>query len=360
MGKLEQWSAAIGKVVSGLVEYLSALAPGGAPRPPASGDEPLEVMTPRAFVIVYDPIMNRSTGERLTQRMGWDKVDQLVAGYIADVEECSGGLVKYRVVGRVDVDEFPVKTDGFSYTPETYMDVMEGRAQGHSPDFMDYRPLLDRQRLIERVTAGEFDEVWLFGFPWGGFYESRMVGKGAFWCNGPAMEGADNCTRRFVIMGFSYQTGVGEMLEDLGHRSETTLAHLFGSDDFWRWAYDRNRTPKTTNVGRLNLLERFLCFDQIAPGKSNVGTLHYAPNSPADYEWGVATPVPSCADDWYQFPNLPDPPNYRTMTTQDWGGGDIRAHHKWWFKHLPKAAGSMRGIRNNWWHYIIDVNDPYL
>ena len=89
------------------------------------------------------------------------------------------------------------------------------------------------------------------------------------------------------------------------------------------WAYDRERTSATTEAGRLNLLERFLCFDQIAPGRSNVGTLHYAPNSPSDYEWGVATPVQSCADDWLQFPNLPDPPVYRTMTAQDWGGGDI-------------------------------------
>jgi len=160
-----------------------------------------------------------------------------------------------------------------------------------------------------------------------------------------------------VIMGFSYERRIGEMLEDLGHRAETTLAHLFRSDDFWKWAYDRERTPKTTEVSALNLLERFLCFDQIAPGKSNVGTLHYAPNSPADYEWGVATPVPSCADDWYQFPNLPDPPNYRTMTAQDWGGGDIRAHHKWWLKHLPRVAGRTNGISNNWWKYIIDPNN---
>jgi len=87
-----------------------------------------------------------------------------------------------------------------------------------------------------------------------------------------------------------------------------------------------------------------------------VGTLHYAPNSPTDYEWGVATPVASCADDWLQFPNLPDPPVYRTMTAQDWGGGDMRAHHKWWLKHLPKVAGRTRGAANNWWKYVIDPN----
>ena len=27
-------------------------------------------------------------------------------------------------------------------------------------------------------------------------------------------------TRRFVIMGFSYERGVGEMLENMGHRAE--------------------------------------------------------------------------------------------------------------------------------------------
>jgi len=319
--------------------------------------EPLQTLTPRALLIVYDPVVDRASGQRLSQFKGWNRVEDLVAGYIADVEECSGGLVKYHVVGRVDVDEFPAKADqGFRYDASSYLGVLDGQARPHDPDHVDYARILADHNLLQRAANGDFDEVWLFGAPYFGFWEAAMAGTGAFFCNGGPVPDSP-CPRKFVIMGFSYERRIGEMLEDLGHRAETTLAHLFRSDDFWKWAYDRERTPKTTEVSALNLLERFLCFDQIAPGKSNVGTLHYAPNSPADYEWGVATPVPSCADDWYQFPNLPDPPNYRTMTAQDWGGGDIRAHHKWWLKHLPRVAGRTNGISNNWWKYIIDPNN---
>jgi hypothetical protein len=329
--------------------------PGPSPTP-VTGDEPLQTLTPRVLLIVYDPVVNRASGQKLSEAQGWNRVQDLVAGYIADVEECSGGLVKYNVVGRVDVDEFPLKADRFRYAAAGYLDVLSGRAQAHDPDFVDYQQMMSDHNLLARAANGEFDEVWLFGGPYFGFWEAAMAGTGAFFCNGGPIPNSP-CPRKFVIMGFSYQRGVGEMLEDLGHRAETTLAHLFGSDDFWGWAYNHDRAPKTTDVGKLNLLERFLCFDQIAPGKSNVGTLHYAPNSTTDYEWGIATPVQSCADDWNQFPNLPDPPNFRTMTTQDWGGGDIRAHHKWWLKHLPKVAGRINGISNNWWKYVADPNN---
>jgi len=318
--------------------------------------EALQLLAPRVLLIVYDPVVDRASGQRLSQLKSWNRVEDLVADYIADIEECSGGLVKYRVVQRVDVDEFPPKADGFRHDASSYLDVLSERARPHDPDLADYHRIVADYDLLERAANDDFDEVWLFGGPYFGYWEAAMAGTGAFFCNGGPVPNSP-CRRKFVMMGFSYERGVGQMLEDLGHRAETTLAHLFGSDDFWMWAYDRNRTPKTTDVGKLNLLERFLCFDQIAPGKSNVGTLHYAPNSTTDYEWDAMTLVQSCAEDWNHFPNLPDPPNYRAMTAQDWGGGEIRAHHKWWLKHLPKVAGRTRGISNNWWKYIIDPNN---
>ena len=69
-----------------------------------------------------------------------------------------------------------------------------------------------------------------------GFYESRMAGPGAFWCNAPQCENTDACRKRFVIMGFSYERGVGEMLEDLRHRAESELQ------------YRRRSTPDRANL----------------------------------------------------------------------------------------------------------------
>ena len=43
-------------------------------------------------------------------------------------------------------------------------------------------------------------------------------------------------------------------------------------------------------------------------------------------------------------------------TTKNWGGGDMRAHHLWWYEHIPNTTGETDGISNNWWEYMVDPN----
>ena len=354
--------------LSTLLDLLARLFGGGTttnqpPVTPPPSTTPVDSgkltpLEPRALVIVFNPVVDPATGRRVIETMGWNDPDQLVAGYIADIAECSGGLIKYSVTQRIDLDEIPVKADGFQYTPEQYLSVARTNKNAHDPDMVDYGAIIAKNNLLQRAAAREFDEVWLFGAPYFGFWESAMAGAGAFFSNGGPIENTSTCPRKFVVMGFNYQRGVGEMLEDLGHRAESILAHLFHAQDFLGWTYTQGRNPATVTSAPKNLFERFLYFDQIAPGKSNLGSVHYAPNSLADYAWGVTTQVLSCADDWDQFPNLPEPPNYRMMSARDWGNGDIRGHHKWWLAHLPKVAGVTNGVANNWWKYFIDVNDP--
>ncbi len=305
--------------------------------------EPVQILSPRVLVVVFDPICDPSTGRRLSQlpeAAHWSRVDDLLAGYIADVEECSGGLVKYQVVERLTRDDFPVKEDRFTYDAATYLEALH-TGRFHAPDWMDYARVLNELQLLRRVEQSDFDEVWLFGAPGFGFYESRMAGRGAFWCNAPACENTDTCRRRFVIMGFSYERGVGEMLEDLGHRAESVL------DYRWR------KVPDGANLWKI-----FSRYDRITPGQAEVGMLHWAPNSVQDYDWGNPRPVPTRADDWLNFPNLTG--ETKTLNCAAWGNGDIRAHHKWWFKHLPKVPGRANGVANHWWRCVIDVNDPEL
>jgi hypothetical protein len=305
--------------------------------------EPLQVLSPRVLVVVFDPIWDRPTGRRLLQipeTAQWSRVDDLLAGYISAVEECSGGLVKYRVVERLTRDDFPIKEDQFAYDAASYLQALRS-GRYHAPDWMDYGRVLNELRLLQRVAQGDFDEVWLFGAPGLGFYESRMAGRGAFWCNAPACENTDACRKRFVLMGFSYERGVGEMLEDLGHRAESVL------DYRWRNAH-----------GDANLWKVFSRYDQVAPGQAEVGMMHWAPNSVRDYDWGNGRSVPTRADDWLNFPNLTG--EVKTLNCSAWGNGDIRAHHQWWFKRLPKVPGRTNGVANNWWRYVIDVNDPEL
>lgn len=164
-----------------------------------------------------------------------------------------------------------------------------------------------------------------------------MAGPGAFWCNAPALSGTEHARRRFVIMGFNYERGVGEMLEDMGHRVESIMTKVFENLH-----------------GEANLWERFCRYDQKYPGRAEVGNVHFAPNSVRDYDWGNPRPVPCRADTWYNFPDLSGTP--RTMTCREWGDGDIRKHHVWWLRHLPHIVGATNGISWNWWEYVVDPN----
>lgn len=347
--------------------------PATPPAPkPANGitGEPLVPLAPRVLVIVYDPLVDPLENLRLTEwgvkNRGWTRVDDLLAGYIKDIDECSGGLVKYNVVQRIDVDGFPLRLNGKRFTATEYLDLYTvNQSKYKEPDDrFDYNDAIKEFNLLARVNNNEIDEVWLFTYPFSGTYESVMCGTNAFWCNGPVIENTPG--RRFAVMGFSYERGVGEMEEDLGHRMENIMAKVYNAPDFlgWTYAYDRSKTPfvkleptkyDAVKFAETNLFAKFLLYDRIAPGNAQCGNVHYAPNSQKDYEWGNMTPVVTYADDWLTFPNLPR--TQKMQNANSWGNGDIRGHHRWWFSRFPKVAGRQNGIRLNWWSYICNVAD---
>jgi len=87
---------------------------------------------------------------------------------------------------------------------------------------------------------------------------------------------------------------------------------------------------------------------------AEVGTIHFAPNSERDYDWGNAKRVSSRSHTWYDYPDLEGEP--RLVECSEWGGGDIRLHHLWWFRHFPHSEGSSGDVLNDWWSYVIDPN----
>jgi hypothetical protein len=269
--------------------------------------------------------------------MNWKRPEDLVTGYISDLQLCSSGFARYQIVERQEINEFPVKVDGFRYTPDVYRNVLRGTTPPHTPPDVDYQAILTRFNILQRVASGKIDEVWVFAFPHAGFYESIMGGAGAYWCNAPALKNTGDCPRKFVMMGFSYERGVGEMLESFGHRSESILSKTF-----------------ERLTGDTNLWQRFTRYDKTSPGKAAVGTIHYAPNSERDYDWNNSRKVNSECYDWFNFPRFRG--DVRPVDATEWGSGEIRAHHLWWLKHLPKVAGRLNGVHNNWWQYIIDPN----
>src|SRR5581483_8672158 len=326
----------------------------GQSKLPDSPNEPAQIINARVLLIIYNPILNADSGKKISEALNWSRPDDLVNGFIKDILNVSGGMVRYQIAQRVEVNEFPALADGFRYTPKTFLETLSGKTPAHNPPGVDYKAVLEQFNILQRVEDKEIDEVWVMAFPFAGFYESTMAGAGAFWCNAPPLTNTSSCKRRFIVMGFSFERGMGEMLESYGHRTESILGKVFNCQDFITWAYKPRRNPATVN-GALNPFQRFLCFDQIAPGKSALGTIHHAPNSTKDYEWGNPAPVQSEYYDWLNFPNFKG--DVRTVTAAEWGGGEIRAHHLWWFRHLPKVAGRKNGVHNNWWQYVANPNN---
>ena len=301
-------------------------------------DAPPPVTSLKTLVVVYDPVVDARSGKKLSEYMRWNRVADLAKGFMTDILQTSGGLARYQIVQRIDVDGFSAKVDGYLYNPQTYLDVIRGVARPYIPQESDYYAILERFNILQRIALREIDEVWVFSFPHGGLYESIMGGPGAFWCNAPPLRNTESAERRFVIMGFSFERGVGEMLENMGHRAESILEKTFegltGDDNLWR---------------------RFIRYEKSAPGRAAVGNIHFAPNSQRDYDWNNPGAVQSECDDWLRnFPNFKG--EIRTVTSAEWGHGDTREHHKWWFNHLPKVGGSRNGIHHNWWQYVMDPN----
>jgi hypothetical protein len=321
-----------------------------------STSEPAQVCNLKALLIVYNPTMDAASGKKMVEYMNWSRPDDLVGGFIGDVLQASGGLVRYQVAKRVELDEFPPLIDGFKYAPSTYLDVMRRGVAAHNPSTIDYNAILNRFNVLSCIADKTYDEVWVMGFPYAGLYESAMGGAGAFWCNAPALNGAASCARRFVVMGFSYERGVGEMLHSYNHRAEAIMAQVFKCQDFLQWAYRPNRSPATISAGQtLNPFQRFALFDQIAPGKAGIGLVHFPPNAARDYDLGNPNPVRSECYDWLNFPNFRG--DARMISSTEWGGGDERSFQSWWMRHLPKVAGRQNGVHNNWWQYIANPNN---
>ena len=110
-------------------------------------------------------------------------------------------------------------------------------------------------------------------------------------------------------MGWNYERGEGEMLESYCHRIESVLALTVGRGR--RGIHQRNPD---------NVWNRFTRVDKDFPGESEVGSVHYAPNSQSDYDWSNTNAVWTYADDWLTYPNLPRQKKRLNAATGGWEG----------------------------------------
>ena len=310
-----------------------------------------EEKTYDVLVINFDPVFEAAGGKKWHELLSfWSDPHTLAAEFAADMHEVSHGYTTYRVVDWIEVDEMPSGVDGFVYDKDVYyqtlMDALAA-ADGTYWDYdgwedhgfnFDYESCFEKYQVRERVNSGEIDEVWLFAGPVHGntMYETRMCGNGAFWCNSPGLE--MDC-KRFVAYGFNFEREAAEMIHDAGHRMESIMNAVFGWPD-----YSKDYQDYTD-------WEKFSAYDQVSPGHAGIGLIHFAPNSTSDYDWDNKTSVNSYCDDWLNYPNLTG--IQRTVDCAEWNA-DQRGFIKWWFSHLPHAAGTnlSNGKYNNWWIYF--------
>jgi len=98
-----------------------------------------------------------------------------------------------------------------------------------------------------------------------------------------------------------------------------------------------------------NIWSKFIKYELINPNESSCGTVHFPPNGIKAYDWSNVNPVSNNCEDWLNYPNLTG--KKEIFACNQWG---CSYWEKYWLSHLPYSNGSMDGVRNNWWSYIVD------
>jgi hypothetical protein len=300
----------------------------------------------RVMVIDFDPVIPskvKGKAYRLHHYFGWNDPQALAKQYVDWVGETTQNRYAYSVVQYHQVDDIPVKADGYDYSLPEYIACYTGQGPCHQPDQVDYNAILADFEVCEALNDGTIDELWLFGGPWFGYWESTLAGPGAFHYNSPPVIGT-SCESLLPIMGFNTERNLDSMVHNLGHRSEATMTHVYGSWEQGAMAHN---------------WDRFGLVDAQAPqAYSGCGSIHYPPNGAADYDYDNPNPANSYCDDFFGYPLLaPDPTAVlEPIDCSAWGCNEL-GYLTWWFEHLPRAVGfGPDGKYNNWWRYVIDPN----
>jgi hypothetical protein len=307
----------------------------------ASAKSPVpKPITVKVMVLSFDPKIASEGNKPLHEVCKWNDPHKLAEGYIADVQRSSHGLVKFKIVIWKDTNSFHTKIDGFTYTPDSYMACFKAKTGWHQPDTADYAKTFTDYGVLPLIDSRKVDEVWFMGAPYFGYSESAMAGPGAFFINGDVYDKVPS-KRAFAIMGFNYERGVAEMVHDLCHRTESTMARVYGGWDV---------AKLTTNWAR------FAANYSQSNGVAGAGTCHWPPNAEKDYDYANPRTVQSSADDWLNYPALTG--ETKPVNKDTWGGPDYQRNYlNWWFTRLPYAAGvNPDGRLNNWWEYVYNFN----
>jgi hypothetical protein len=304
--------------------------------------------TVRVIAINFDPVLKTRGGAKLHEYLKWSDPWKLTERMVEDARRASHGQVDYAVVEKIDYDGFPTFRNGFTYSEERFLTMWEKDRSLADKGMTSFKWLFEKFGLAEKIRAGDVMEIWLWGAPYFAWDELHWKIPGDRipyptenpWFYRPY--DIPDIGRTVWVMGWNYERGEGEMLESYCHRIESVLSLTVG---LGVWEPKQNLT---------NVWNRFSRVDKDFPGQSEVGTVHWAPNSAGDYDWNNTNQVWTFADDWLTYPELRRVKKLQNAVTGGWDG--IVHHHLWWMTRLPHAPGVTDGFYNNWWEYIVNYD----
>ena len=301
-------------------------------RPPA---EPQIIK--KILVLDYNPIVK--DGKTLRNYKNWPDPLSLEKKFIEDIASASGKFLKYEISTRVDnIDEFPAKDDGYIYSDEEYLALLNNQQADFVSDAaVNYLPIIEKYDLCSKSNAGQINEVWIWSGPEFGFYPVVEAGDEAKYIGSPPITDS-TCTNKLTLMSFRYDQDLTSMIKIYGLRTENVLSNIFNE-------YLLAGVGPTTDWGKFTKLEAWFKNESVC------GLPAFPPNAYQAGDFSNSNSIQNSCDNWIFYPILAN--TTTNISCAKWGCNKY-GYLLWWFSHLPRIAGSTDGFLNNWWKYIIN------
>ena len=320
--------------------------------------------TVKIAVMNYEPIMENRGSVPYWQACGWTDPRSIMPMIIKGWKDATDNAVLFEVVHWTNIDLYPYhdSTDNYGnhrWTDETFWDA-KSKGWPSGSDIKISQPgyamaiTNDFPHIPGMIDSGEIDHCVMFGGPYFGYWETMMIGKGAYWCNSSPIQGITE--KLFVINGPSVERP-GNTLHNYAHGlGESGLGSWFASSTISTIGSDTYRNPGAS-------VNDFVKFTRCKQSTNsfypyiNCGTCHMPPNGDLDGGWGYDyndhSPVPCYADQWLDFPNNTNAP-MRMVSCSDWNCGGDERYQEWWWGHIPRYKGLSKGRINNWLSYVLN------
>jgi hypothetical protein len=351
-----------------LLFFLSLCAKEPIPNIPPEPESPIvplnkdKTSTINVIVVIQDPVIDGKRIHETARTPGynfeWHDPWKLTEDYRKALSEISHGVIDYHIVEIIDAQDYftYLKKSGEKLTEKRVVELLREpgwKTLKEQETGFDYKAFVEHYGFDKMRDEGKIHEVWVWTFPYGGMWESNMMGKNAFWLNSQPTKEVD-CTELLCVMGLNYERDLACALESYGHRFESIMMEVYG----W-WAYD-NKTSKE----QLTNWEKYAAYarkyEKFNAGMSHIGNIHFPPNGEKDYDWANRNKVYTYAHNWVFYPEVKEE-KARFIDCSEWECSHL-GYMKWWFSHIPHFDGLNHsdGKLNNWWQYVVDYNKALL